>query len=236
MSRALYLYRLQQLDQKAEKAERRLSEIAGAMGESGDLRRARKAAAAAAQRVKQLATRRKDLELEVEGIKGEIAASERRLYSGTIRNPKELEDLQNKVRSLKQFLDKREEELLEAMIALEEAEEEREREENHLAATEAAWKENQDALRREQERLKADLDEAARDREALLPQIQPGDLDLYQSLRRGKGGLVVAVMRDRACTACGMEVPPGQLERGREAGLLFCGNCERILVPEKQVR
>lgn len=234
MSRAARLYRLQQLDMDEEQGRSRLAEIAAALGETIALRQAREAALRATDRTRQWAVRQRDLELEVQGIKNEIVVSERRLYGGGIRNPKELKDLQAKIASLKRLLEKKEESLLEAMIAREEAETAQEQAQARLEETEATWTSAQAALEAERERLVARLVEVARDRESLLPAIPAEDWDVYQVLRRTKGGVAVALMRAGACTACGMEVPPGRLERGREAGLLFCGNCERILVPENE--
>ncbi|RME32779.1 MAG: hypothetical protein D6793_10595 [Thermoflexia bacterium] len=233
MNRSLALYRLQQLDQGEEALRRRLREVAAALGETPALREARQAAQRAADEAHRWTVRQRDLELAVRGLKDEIASAERTLYNGSVRNPKALDDLQKKVLSLKKLLEKREEELLEAMIAREEAEEARERVQAHLAEVEAAWARDQGALRAEKEQLEGRLAEIACARAALLPAITREDLELYRTLRRAKGGLAVAVMRSGACTACGMEVPSGRLERAWETDLFFCGNCERILIPEE---
>ena len=235
MSRAASLYRLQLLDLEEEKVRRRLAEITDALGETPALRQAREAARKAADEAQRWAIRQRDLELEVEGVKNEISTTERRLYGGGVRNPKELGDLQAKVASLRRLLERREEELLEAMIAREEAKEAQKAAQAHLEAVEAAWSHDQAALREEEEGLEARVAEISREQEALLPQIPPDDLATYRALRRTKGGQAVAVMRAGACTACGMEVPSGRMERAREMDLFFCGNCERILVPEEEV-
>lgn len=233
MTRTANLYRLQQLDQEEESLRRRLREIVAALGETPALREARQAAQSAADEAHRWAVRQRDLELAVQGLRGEIATAERTLYNGSVRNPKALDELQKKVASLKKLLEKREEELLEAMIAREEAEEAQKRAQAHLAEVESAWKRDQAALEAEKGQLEARLSEIARARAALLPSIRREDLELYRNLRRTKGGLAVAVMRSGACTACGMEVPSGRLERARETDLFFCGNCERILIPEE---
>ncbi|MDW7992668.1 MAG: C4-type zinc ribbon domain-containing protein [Anaerolineae bacterium] len=233
MNRAVLLYRLQQLDQEEESLRRRLREVTAALGETPALQETRQAAARAADEVHRWAVRQRDLELAVQGLKGEIAAAERTLYNGSVRNPKALDELQKKVVSLKKLLEKREEELLEAMIAREEAEEAQKQARARLAEVESAWQRNQAVLEAEKAQLEARLAEIGRARAALIPSISREDLELYRNLRRIKGGLAVAVMRFGACTACGMEVPSGRLERARETDLFFCGNCERILLPEE---
>ncbi len=233
MNRAINLYRLQQLDQEEESLRRRLREVVAALGETPALREARQAAQRAADEAHRWTVRQRDLELAVQGLKDEIASAERTLYNGSVRNPKTLDELQKKAVSLKKLLEKREEELLEAMIAREEAEEAQEQARAHLAEVEAVWKQDQAALEAEKEQLEGRLAEIGRARAALLPAIPREDLELYRALRRTRGGLAVAVMRAGACTACGMEVPSGRLERARESDLFFCGNCERILIPEE---
>ncbi|HEY75231.1 MAG TPA: hypothetical protein G4O00_03500 [Thermoflexia bacterium] len=230
MERAKRLYRLQELDQDEEKTRRRLAEVEGALGESARLRSAREAAQQAVEAVRRWTVRQQDLELQVGALKKKIADSERRLYSGNVRNPKELSDLQAEVGSLKRRLERREEELLEAMIGLEEAEEAARRAQEHLEAVEREWSAEQAALREEKERLESHLQEIAEVRNALLPSIPPGDLEAYRSLRQTKGGLAVAQVINGACVGCGMEVPSARLQAARGTDLVFCGNCERILL------
>ncbi len=234
MSRALPLYRLERLDDEEEQARRRLAEIAAVLGETPALRQARQALRQAADRLQRCGVRQRDLELEVRGLKDEIAASERTLYGGAIRNPKELSDLQAKVASLQRFHARKEEDLLEAMIAAEEAEAAHAQAQARLTEVEAAWAADQGDLRAEAGRLESRLAEIARQRESLLPNIPAGDLETYRALRRKKGQ-AVAVMRGDSCTACGMEMPPGPLARGREAGLIVCDNCGRLLLPEAEL-
>lgn len=234
MSRAASLYRLQKLDSEADHKQSRLETVRAALGETPALRRAQARVQKAAAAVQQRRTHQRDLDLTVRSIKDEIAAAEKQLYSGSIRNPKELTDLQAKAASLKRLLEHKEDDLLEAMIGLEEAEAELEAAQAHLAETEAAWQADQGVLSGEKEQLERRLAEIAREREVLLPSLRADDLTLYRSLRQRRGGVAVAMMRGGACTACGMEVPPGRLEQGHAAGLLTCGNCERILLEEEE--
>lgn len=234
MSRAASLYRLQKLDSEADQKHSRLEAVRAALGETPALRRARARVQKASAAVQQWRVRQRDLDLAVRGIKDEIAAAEKQLYGGSIRNPKELTDLQAKAASLRRLLEHKENDLLEAMIGLEEAEAELESAQAQQAETEAGWQADQGVLAAEVEQLERRLAEIDREREALLPSLRADDLTLYRSLRQRRGGIAVTMMRGGACTACGMEVPPGRLEQGRAAGLLTCGNCERILLEEEE--
>ncbi len=235
MSRGVTLYRLQKLDAEGDEKQSRLEAVQAALGETPALRRARTRVQKATSEVQRRRVRQRDLDLAVRSLKEEAAATEKLLYSGSVRNPKELTDLQAKVASLKRAAEQREEELLEAMIGLDEAETELAAAQEEEAAVEAAWQSEQQALREEKERLERRLAEIAQQREALLGAVEADDLALYRNLRRRKGGVAVAFVRAEACTACGMEVPPGRFAHGRATGLLTCGNCERILIAEDEI-
>ncbi|MGD1996096.1 MAG: C4-type zinc ribbon domain-containing protein [Anaerolineae bacterium] len=232
MDRALRLYRLQRLDSEEEQAQDRLAQIEVVLGDDSALRQARQQVQDTKDEVRRLTTRQQDLELQASGLRRKIEDSEKRLYSGNIRNPKELSDLQAEGASLKQRLERVEGKLLRAMISREEAETEAEQAREQLAAINREWTAKQHELLNEGAELEARLKDITDARARLLSSIPEDDLDAYRALRRTKKGLAVAPMRAGACTGCGMEVPSGQLQQGRQRGLLYCDNCERILVLE----
>jgi predicted nucleic acid-binding Zn-ribbon protein len=224
------LYHLQDIDRDGDKKRRRLSEVEAALGESQVLHQARRAVEAAQERVRAEAVRQRDLELEVGGLADKIVQEEQRLYSGMVKNPKELEDLQTEVAALKRRRQQLEGNLLEVMIAGEEAESELAQAQSQLDKVQADWSEQQSELISERDALKVALDEIAQAREALLPRIKAGDLASYQSLRKRKSGIAVAELRDGACGACGVTITPGLEWQLRQGKLVACSNCERILV------
>ncbi len=230
MTKGADLYRLQCLDGEGDGKRRRLAEVKAALGEGEVLNQARRAVESTQARVKKRAAGQRDLELETQGLADKIVHEEKRLYSGAIKNPKELEDLQAEVAALKRWREQLEEALLEAMIELEEAESARAQAQERLDAVQADWSAQQADLLGEQEVLQQDLAEIERAREALLPSIDPGDLAAYQALRRRKGGMAVVQVSDGACGACGVAISPSLEWQLREKGLIACGNCERIVV------
>jgi predicted nucleic acid-binding Zn-ribbon protein len=235
MDRAASLYQLQQLDNDAEQARSRLAEIASALGESPALRQARQMAEKTVDVLRQRGVRQRDLELQLSTLRQKISDSERKLYDGSIRNPKVLQDRQEELASLKRRLERTEEELLEAMIEREDAEGAAEQARVSLETTEGGWAAAQENLSMERAQLEARLAEIEEVRNALLPAIPAGDLSVYQNLRRTKGDSAVALVRGGICTGCWMEVPPARLNRVRRGMLLSCDNCERVLVLEERL-
>jgi predicted nucleic acid-binding Zn-ribbon protein len=230
MTEGADLYRLQSLDSEGDKKRRRLAEVDAALGENKELQQARQAVERAEKRVRKWAVKQRDLELELQGLVDKTSRDEQRLYSGVIRNPKELEDLQAEVDALKRRRQKLEENLLEVMIEREDAETAQARARSHLDEVQADWTAQQADLIDERDELQAGLAEIEQAREALLPSIDAGDLRTYEALRRRKGGVAVALLRDGTCGACGVGVSPRLEWRLRQGELVPCSNCERILV------
>jgi predicted nucleic acid-binding Zn-ribbon protein len=231
MNRGERLYHLQCLDSEDDVKKRRLAEVEAALRQNEALLEARRAVEAMQTQVRKLTARQQNLELELKGLGDKISASEQRLYSGVLKNPKEMTDLEAEVTSLKRRRQKLEDELLETMIAREEAEEQLALVQKRLQSIEAEWSARQAELTSEQQALRARLEELNQARQALLPYITEDDLAVYHNLRRRKGGLaVVCLQQDDTCGGCGVMVSPGLKWQLRLVGVGYCGNCERIIV------
>ena len=229
MTEGADIYRLQRLDSEGDAKQNRLAEIRAALGETKALKQARRALENAQVLVQKWTVRQRDLELEIQGILDKISRAEQRLYSGAVKNPKELAELQAKVASLRRRRQKLEDDLLEMMIEREEAEATHAQAQKHLDETQALWSNQQANLIAEQETLQERLAEIEQARAIVLPSIEAGDLSTYQHLRRMKGGLAVTQLSGDACGACGMVVSPNLKWRIRQEGTGYCSNCERII-------
>lgn len=230
MTKGADLYRLQGLDSEGDGKRRRLAEVRAALGESKALLQARQAVQSAQARARELARRQRDLELEVEGLADKITGAEQQLYSGAIKNPKELTDLQAEVAALRRWKQKLEDDLLEVMVEREEADAVHTQAQQHLDETQAHWSDQQADLVSEQEALQERLAELEQARTTLLPSIDPGDLATYEALRRRKGGVAVAQVNEGTCGECGVAISPSLEWQLRQGQLTHCGNCGRILV------
>jgi predicted nucleic acid-binding Zn-ribbon protein len=209
---------------------RRLAEVEAAVGESEVLRQARQAVERAQAAVQKWTLRQRDLELEIGGLSDKISGVEQRLYSGVIKNPKELADLQADVAALGRRRQKLEDDLLEAMVEREEAEAAHAQAQERLSETEAHWSAQRADLMDEREALQGRLAGIEQERAVLLPEIEASDLTTYESLRRRKGGVAVVQVRDGACGGCGVAVSPSLEWQLRQGKLVCCANCERIIV------
>ena len=122
MTAAEALYRLQRVEAEIDERSRRLAQVEAALNPPPGLLAARERLTHAQEAV---AGQRRELrkrEADLQALEAKIATEERKLYSGTVRNPKELKNLQDEVSALRRARDELQEAILEVMLALEEAE------------------------------------------------------------------------------------------------------------------
>jgi hypothetical protein len=210
--------------------EARLQQIQDTLENHGELVAAQdrlKSARAERQRSEQT---RRSAEAEAEAQQAKIKQAEASLYGGTVRNPKELQELQADVASLKKHLATIEEQELEAMLtvdsaqaALEAAEEQLNQIQTRLGNEYKKLIDERTVLSRDQENLQAE-------RHAALSAVEAGILETYEGLRRQHGGLAVAEVSDNACGACGTTLTAALQQSARHAAqLVFCPSCGRVL-------
>jgi len=228
--RARGLYDLQVIDLEIEEAERNLRVVESGLGESEELHLARESLAQASKWQADLRRRLRKLELDLEEVVEKREASEKSLYGGKVKSPKELTGLEQEVQLLKRRQVEIEDVALEVMSQLEMANERLDRERKGLERLETKWREEQAVLKEKQAALSSRLSLLRERRESLQAAIDPEDLATYEDLRRRKGRQGVALVQNGICQGCGVAVSTSKATmvlRGEE--LVHCANCERIL-------
>ncbi|MFC1466443.1 MAG: zinc ribbon domain-containing protein [Candidatus Brachytrichaceae bacterium NZ_4S206] len=231
MSRAESLYRLQLLDLELDRARKRLGEIEALLAGSPALEHTRAEAAKAEKALRLASAELKSLELDAQSLDDKIAGEEQRLYSGAIRSPKEMLDLQQELDALKRRRVVLDDQLLAAMEQVEQLRADELRCRQALAQAERNFADDSVHLRAEREKLQAAIEGDLEQREALCRSIPSRDLDLYSAIRAKKtNGVAVALIKTGACSQCG-ETPSSQLIQQAHTGaaLAICSNCGRIL-------
>ncbi len=230
MGRASSLHRLQSLDLQIDHKRARLRAISEILGDSAEVNRSRQALsdADAGLRAARMASRLAEEELAAN--KAKLEEAEKRLYGGSVHNPKELQDLQAEVESLSRFRSTLEDRLLEAMVDLETAESEQGSAQAALSQASGVTADRDKALVQEQAQLTAELERLRAEREAALENVTQGDLALYTQVRDNRGGLAVALVQDDTCGACGLTVAHSLRQEIRQGdNLVRCIQCGRIL-------
>lgn len=228
MSAILNLYRLQQIDSQIDQARHRLQTITQTLEQDTVVKTARDrhAAAEAAKREAERSLRQIESDANAQKIK--IEQAEASLYSGRVQNPKELQDLQNDVASLKRHLVTLEDRQLEAMLALETAQHEHLAAQSTLQNIEAQVLSQNATLSGERNTLLQQLSRLDVERQAVHATLPAPDLEQYEKLRRQRHGVAVTTVSEGACDSCGAPLPPGLHQRAKTL-LTHCPGCGRIL-------
>jgi uncharacterized protein len=222
---------LQETDQALDRARARLMDVEARMGESEELIAARQAVAEKQDVLTQHRSRLHDAEWSVDDARGKATEVESKLYGGTIRNPKELSDLDADLSSLKAQVSKREDTLLALLVEIEEAEAQLGGAEAALAETDALWQQDQASLMEEKARLEPEISNLEARRRDQLPAIDAQSLRLYQLLRERHKGQAVAGVERGMCQGCRIALPMSLVQKARSGvGLVQCVSCERILL------
>lgn len=228
MSVAKQLYQLQELDLDIESNERALDQVTSQLGESREVAKAQNQFELAQQHLEKLKHQQQSAEWEIDDITTKLTEVEETLFSGRVKNPKELSNLQHEVEVLKAQRSRREDKALEIMDQVEQSEAKVVTIKNQLKTMKAEWQHQQQQLSQESERLKTVLSDLGHKRQLLADEIEPQAIDFYQNLRKGKG-IAVAKVEQGVCRGCRISLPTTELQRARGGRLVQCSSCGRIL-------
>jgi uncharacterized protein len=230
MSASLGLYRLQLLDSRMDEVRARLETIRKTLENDEEVMQAKKRVAETDTIMKLSQHALKQAEAEVDKQKLKIEQSEASLYSGNVKNPKELQDLQNEIAALKRHLGTLEDRQLDAMLEVETAEQANEAALEELAKVKSRFTIQNQSLTTEQSNLSKEFERLETERQAAVSPLDASLLTVYEQLRQQKRGLAIASVSDGACAACGTTLTPAQLQSARSTPqAYYCPTCGRIL-------
>ena len=173
------------------------------------------------------------MDLDVEQVKARRKRDQDRMDQGLIANPKDLERMQGELESLQRRITSLEDDELEVMARLEDAQ----RELESLAAQVAAADERLEALTAARDERFAEIDGTLEtigtERGPAAAAIPEDLLALYERLRASKDGVAVGALRARECGGCRLSLDPSELAAIRAASpdeVIRHEECQRILV------
>ncbi|HQH85956.1 MAG TPA: hypothetical protein PLA25_09960 [Anaerolineaceae bacterium] len=230
MSQSFHLYQIQKIDTQLDQIEARRAEITSILEKDVRMRNAQKHLDEAHVQVHQLQHALREMEEITRAKRIKIEQSEAALYGGSVRSPKELQDLQTEVASLKKHLATLEDQQLEKMMQLEAAEAQQaeaqrafDELDEQLISEYASLNGEKSQLERQRERLNAE-------RTVISGQISAENLEVYQRLRQQKKGQAVVPIEDESCGVCGATLTPAECQAAKSPlKIIFCSACGRIL-------
>ena len=225
------LLHLQDIELAFVRAQKRLQEITAALADDAELSAAQAGFASADATLAPLRAKARDLELEIQANTQKAKASEDQLYSGSVKNTKEMQDMQAEISALRRRNEELEETLLETMLSVDEADANRMEATARLEAVQAERGADQQALLTEQAQLQAQTAKLREQRKAAMAVIPPDLLSRYNALRQPKNYQPVALLEGESCGVCGVEQTMAIVRQVQlQQSLVTCLSCGRILV------
>ena len=175
-------------------------------------------------------TKRKDLELIFETTQAKVSSTENKLYGGSIRNPKELEDLQLELNSLKERQSSEEDLYLSAMEQAEDTGRKLSKLEEMLKNLEETWDQDQIRLNKQKDETNTSLGELRNKRETISMNIDHPSLSLYARVRNQRNGTAVARVERGMCQGCNITLPTKTVQLAKNQDRpMQCPSCSRLL-------
>lgn len=235
MANLIALYRLQQVDRQLEEASQELNSLNSSDSGSNDFKEAEAALEKGRGEKREAERVLKNAELELATLETEKKQTEDKLYSGKITNSKELSQLERDIQQLTKRRDKLDEQVLNGMEKLENANQ-------TLKVKEKLFEEAKSTLEREKNaresrvaRLSQQLEELKLRRENFTRSLDEMLLEQYASLKERKAGLAIASLKKNSCSACYMMVSESTIQKVKTLELEYCSSCGRILYLDKEI-
>lgn len=224
------LRQLQAVDSRLDADRARLADVVAALADRSAVEDARRERGERATTLHQLEAEQRDLELEIETYRAQLEAIEKKLYGGRVGDAKELTNLNREAGQVRGLIGPREDRLLRLFEAADEASAALTAAEARLGEVEAARRADEATLGAERDTLSESIGTDEISQTGLREQAPPAAQRTYDHLRRTRGGLAVAEVRQRTCQGCRISLTASEEQRARHGDtLVICQSCGRIL-------
>ena len=224
------LIRLQQLDSTIEDARRRVAAHPQRLADAdARLADATGRVDAARQRHKDNQEARRGLEKEAAVFQGRVSKFKTQLSE--VKTNREYQAIQHEIGTAQQDLSAVEEKVLEQMMDADVIAADVARAETTLAAQQKAVAAEKKTLVQELASVEAALTEASQARAALLAEMEPRLIALFEQVARVRKGVALcSATRDGLCSVCHVRLRPQVFQQVRQNdGIVQCDSCQRIL-------
>ena len=183
--------------------------------------------------VDDLTVEQKKVDLDVEAVKTRRKRDRDRMDQGLITNPKDLERMQHELASLERRIGTLEDEELEVMARLEDAQKDLATFTEQVAAADQRIAALEVARDEKQADIDTTLAQVTNERAAAAEGMPEDLMALYDKLRAQKGGVGAAELKQRRCTGCQLGIDNAELAviaATPDDTVVRCEECSRILV------
>ena len=228
MSVIKQLYQLQEIDLEIESTEQALTQLVRQLRESQAVVKAQTELKLEQQQLEELASQQHSVEWELTDLVSKLTATEEKLYSGRIKDPKELTNLQHETTGLRTRRSHLEDNALGMMDRIELSTTSVAYLSSQLETLETEWRSRQQQLSTDIERFKITLVDLEDKRQLLSAKVDSQTVGLYRELKKQKKQ-AVAKVEQGICCGCRVSLSTTELRRARSDNPVQCSSCGRIL-------
>ena len=225
------LYELQRIDSRIISLERESRDLDPGKRELARLSEIEAERSQVADRLGQTEGEIREAEGRLKTIEEKHNSHRRRLLSGEVKNPKELEALRVEVDSLARTRGTLEERILALMEQVDAVRPQMDEIEARLEKARKTYQVKSGHFAQRKRELEEELDALRAARGAAAAQIDPATLKRYQGITERRGGVAVERVVGNSTEACRTTLPDQVVRTLRAAeGFQFCEECGRFLV------
>lgn len=230
MSQRAFLYNLQLIDSQIDLILDRISNIENSINSNKEIIESQKLLDNIIAGINAKKNEINEIEMQANKLSLKFKQNNDALYAGKIKNPKELQSVEEENISLKKRIQIHEDALFELMVENEAFEKELSNQSSvHENLLIRKHKENSDLLLQKNANLES-LEKLKTEKSPIEKQIKSELLQKYSTLRDTKKKLAVATVSENACTACGNMITPAEIQKVKSAvDEYYCQICKRIL-------
>ena len=180
-----------------------------------------------------LAREEKRLEDDAATVNAKATSENKRLYSGTVTSPRELQAIHEEIESLKRRQRELEDHALDLMMKIEPLDATIGEGEQAQQARDAQAEAVAQELTVAEAEIDAEIDAVGAQRATVVAEFEPSVIDQYESLRRNLGGVAVARLEQGSCRGCHIKLSSVEFDRVKHQppeAVVYCEHCGRILI------
>ena len=231
MSDVLALFRIQELELDIIDRTRRIKSINTQLEDDAALEEAQRHFDEAQEAFEAVAKQTKEVEVEIAAVTEKRADAETRLYSGEVKNPKELREMQMEVEALGRRKSVLEDEIQRLSAVRDDLLQKSTDSEVALKGLKKSLRVENQQLVSERDSLASSVNKLLKERKTGLEEISPDLIKRYNKMRKPKAHRPIAELRDNACTICGIEQNSMVIAAMHRADdVVTCQHCGRMLI------
>jgi len=227
------LVRIQKLDLKVSQIEKQVGTITDLLSNNSIIQNAIQENELKKKMLEDLNSEIKSQEVELDKLLLKIQYAENSLYKGSISNPKELQEIQVEIVSLKHASTLMENKLLGLMASSEQTNHELIDCSEKLTMLQNESSITKTSLAGKKAQLLGETEILSQERNVLSNSISREEYQKYQDLKQQKKGIAITSFSDGACDSCGNTLTPAIQQKAKTSNVLVqCPSCGRILYSE----